>query len=130
MRSRDLRPPAQDLTEPHIGRNSQRSWAQYGLPLTLTNCPGGATSDCRSGPIQVDIASWPASGVSGRQHLPIGVSCDLLVSSGFVGSFEEFPLLEVGAGADESDEVRCVDRAPAGLCGLDELERHRDAGCS
>jgi hypothetical protein len=36
----------------------------------------------------------------------------------------------VGAGGDQSDEVGCADGAPAGLCGLDELERHCDAGCS
>jgi hypothetical protein len=39
----------------------------------------------------------------------------------FVGSFDEFSVLEAGAGVDERDEVGCVDRAPAGLGGLDEL---------
>ena len=33
----------------------------------------------------------------------------------------------MGAGADEGDEVGCVDGAPAALGGLDELERHGDA---
>jgi len=42
-----------------------------------------------------------------------------------LGSFEELAGLEDGTGADESDEVGCVDRAPAVLRGLDELERHR-----
>jgi hypothetical protein len=60
---------------------------------------------------------WPPSGVSRRQDLPIGVSCDVLVTSGFLGSFDELPLLEAGAG-----------RTPSNLGGLDELERHRDSG--
>jgi len=42
-----------------------------------------------------------------------------------VGSFDEFAVDEGGAGADERDEVWSVDRAPAVLGGLDELERHR-----
>ena len=44
-----------------------------------------------------------------------------------VGSFDEFAALEGGAGADEGDQVRAVDRAPAVLGGLDELERHRQS---
>ena len=47
-----------------------------------------------------------------------------------VGSFEEFALLEGGAGADQGDQVLGFHGAPAGLCGLDELERHRHAGRS
>src|SRR5665648_1001696 len=43
-------------------------------------------------------------------------------------AFEEFALLEACAGADQGDQVGCVDRAPAVLGGLDELERHRDPG--
>ena len=46
-----------------------------------------------------------------------------------IGSFDEFSGFEDGAGADERDEVWCVDGAPAGLGGLDELERHRQPGC-
>jgi putative transposase len=45
---------------------------------------------------------------------------------GFVGSFDELAVDEHRAGADEGDEMRCVDRAPAVLRGLDELERHRE----
>jgi len=45
-------------------------------------------------------------------------------------AFDELALLESGSGADESDEVGCVDGPPAGLCGLDELEPYCDAGCS
>ena len=51
-----------------------------------------------------------------------------LITSRFAGSFDEFAVGEGGAGADERDQVRGVDRAPAGLGGLDELERHRHAG--
>ncbi len=43
-------------------------------------------------------------------------------------AFDEAAMLERGAGADERDEVWRVDRAPTGLGGLDELERHRDPG--
>jgi integrase/recombinase XerD len=43
-----------------------------------------------------------------------------------VGSFDDAAF--VGAGADEGDEVGCVDGAPAALGGLDELEGHGDAG--
>jgi integrase/recombinase XerD len=45
----------------------------------------------------------------------------------FVGSFDELAGLEGRAGADERDQVGCVERAPAVLCGLDELERHCQA---
>ena len=45
-----------------------------------------------------------------------------------VGSFDELAGLETGAGADERDEVGCVDRPPAVLGGFDELERHRQPG--
>ena len=47
-----------------------------------------------------------------------------------VGSFDLFAVGEGDAGADEGDEVGCVDGAPAGLGGLDEFERHGDAGGS
>jgi hypothetical protein len=42
--------------------------------------------------------------------------------------FDELAAFEAGAGADEGDEVGCVDRATAGLGGLDEFERHGQAG--
>ncbi len=54
----------------------------------------------------------------------------MLITSCFVGSFDEFPLFESGARTDEGDEVWGVDGTPAGLCGLDELERHGYAGSS
>jgi len=43
----------------------------------------------------------------------------------FIGSFYEFAVLEHGSGADEGDQVGCVDCSPAGLRGLDELKGHR-----
>ena len=42
----------------------------------------------------------------------------------FGGSFDELAGLERGAGPDERDEVRAVDRTPTVLGGLDELERN------
>ena len=46
----------------------------------------------------------------------------------FVGSFDELAVDEGGAGADERDQVWPVDRAPAVLGGLDQLERHGQPG--
>jgi hypothetical protein len=36
--------------------------------------------------------------------------------------------LELRSGVDEGDQMWRVDRSPAGLGGLDQLERHRDTG--
>ncbi|GAA5033366.1 hypothetical protein GCM10023317_85220 [Actinopolymorpha pittospori] len=45
-----------------------------------------------------------------------------------VGAFDEVAVDEAaGPGADEGDEVGCVDRPPPGLGGLDELEGHGQA---
>jgi hypothetical protein len=41
---------------------------------------------------------------------------------------DELAVDERGAGTDERDQVRAVDRAPAVLGGLDELERHCQSG--
>jgi hypothetical protein len=46
----------------------------------------------------------------------------------FVGAFDEPTVAEVCAGPDESDQVWCVDRTPAFLCGLDQLVGHGDSG--
>jgi hypothetical protein len=35
---------------------------------------------------------------------------------------------EAGAGPHQREEMGCVDRAPAGLCGLDQLEDHAQGG--
>jgi hypothetical protein len=40
------------------------------------------------------------------------------------GSLDELPVAEGSAGADQGDEVGCVDRPPPLLRGLDEFERH------
>ena len=47
---------------------------------------------------------------------------------GLGGAFDELATLEGGAGADERDEVGCVDGAPAFLGGVDQLECHGDPG--
>ncbi len=44
--------------------------------------------------------------------------------------FDEYSLLEFGAGSDERDQVWAVDRSPAVLGGLDEFEHHGQAGGS
>ena len=56
------------------------------------------------------------------------MSRDLLITSCFVGSFDELAVLERRAGTDQGDELGCVHGTPPGLCGLDELERHGDTG--
>ena len=71
-------------------------------------------------------SSWPSSRRLVEQ-LSRPVDEDRLGGVGlgvFVGSFDELAGLEAGAGPDERDEVRGVDRTPAVLGGLDELERH------
>jgi hypothetical protein len=49
-----------------------------------------------------------------------------LLRGRLVGAFNEFAVLESGAGAHQCDQVRGVDRA--GLGGFDELVGHRDSG--
>ena len=44
------------------------------------------------------------------------------------GSFDEFAVLEPRVGADQGDQVGCVDRSTAVLGGFDEFEGHRHAG--
>src|SRR5438270_6051366 len=43
-------------------------------------------------------------------------------------AFNELAAFEAGPGADERDEVGCVDGAPAFLGGVDQLECHGDPG--
>ena len=62
------------------------------------------------------------------QDLLIGVSRGLSVTFWFVGTFDELAVLEFRARADQHDQVRGVHGAPAGLGGLNELERFGDAG--
>ena len=45
-----------------------------------------------------------------------------------LGSFDELAVDEGRPGADERGQVGCVDRSPAALSGLDELEGHRQGG--
>ena len=59
----------------------------------------------------------------------VATSCsELHVLTGPGPFFDEFAVLESCAGSDQRDEVGCVHSAPPGLCGLDELEGHRDSG--
>jgi hypothetical protein len=44
------------------------------------------------------------------------------------GAFDEVSSFEAGSGADEGDEVGCVDGPPPLLGGLDELEDHGEGG--
>jgi hypothetical protein len=46
-----------------------------------------------------------------------------------LGPLDEHPVDERGAGADEGDELGCVDGAPAVLRCFDELEGHGQPGC-
>ena len=46
----------------------------------------------------------------------------------FFGPFDELAVDEDRVGADEGDQVGCVDHAPPALRGLDELERHGQRG--
>ena len=63
---------------------------------------------------------------SNRQDLWMKILLGGFGLMGFVGSFDQLAVDEHRAGADEGDQMRCVDRAPAVLRGLDELERHRE----
>jgi hypothetical protein len=44
------------------------------------------------------------------------------------GSFDEFAVVEGGAGSDQGNQVRGVDHPPARLGCFDQLERLREAG--
>lgn len=70
--------------------------------------PGG-----RSGS---EIDDWPARLTMWGAITSRG----LLIASGFVGSFDQLPLLSAGFGSDEGDQEWGADRTPAGLRGLDE----------
>ena len=67
--------------------------AKYGRYALITGASSGIGAEFAA-QLAVSRAGWPPSGVNRRQDLPIGVSCDLLVTFGFVGSFDELALLE------------------------------------
>ena len=76
---------------------------------------------------QDEAVAFSTRSLAGTDYVYGSLGCLLRVRDGRL-SFDELALEERGAGADERDEVWCVDRAPALLCGLDQLERHRDPG--
>jgi hypothetical protein len=57
----------------------------------------------------------------------MGVSGKVVTLPG-LGAFGEVAAFEAGSGADEGHEVGRVDRPPARLSGLDELEDHGKRG--
>lgn len=63
---------------------------------------------------------------SGEQSSSISADQDhlsgRLVRGLLLAAFDEFAVFELRAGSDERDQVRCIHRAPAGLCGLDSLK--------
>ena len=65
----------------------------------------------------VDLELWNS------QILWIGVSGGVRLGVRLVGPFDLFAVGEGDAGADEGDEVGCVDGAPAGLGGLRQKAR-------
>ena len=103
----------------------------YGTPRQPRPRPIRVHTEEVTGSIPVSPTSTNAPFRSWEEQLSIPVDEDLLGGFGlgcFVGSFDELAALERRAGADERDQVRAVDRAPAVLGGLDELERHRQPG--
>src|SRR5665647_2434156 len=97
------------------------------LRFVQRRCPASRAHDVAQ---EVFVVAWRRIGGA------IVKTCGWGCSGGCLGgecggfAFEEFALLEACAGADQGDQVGCVDRAPAVLGGLDELERHRDPGGS
>src|SRR6266536_3405072 len=104
-------------------------WAALFTEETVT--AGGALVDG-------ELAAWPGGGggdggqgllvASAKRGLAAGWAAVGLPAGGGGGSFDEAALVEAGAGAHERDELGCVDRAPPSLGGLDEFERHGQAG--
>ena len=76
----------------------------------------GSAARADAGTASLRAASSRAVGPRNSQDLWIGLSRGVLITSWFVGSFDEFPVLEASSGADQCDEVGCVDGTPAGLC--------------
>ena len=101
-----------------------------GFPMGKT--VGCAPNCCMSdsswlGETDCELNTDHATASTVREQLSRPVDEDCLGGVGLgvvVGSFDELAGLEAGAGPDERDEVRGVDRAPAVLGGLDELECH------
>jgi hypothetical protein len=88
---------------------------------------------CSAGPISMDLLYSDEMNASLLRA--IVKTCGSRSLSGFglgflAGSFDELAVDESRSGADQGDQMRCVDHPPAVLGGLDELERHRQPGRS
>ena len=91
-----------------------------GSSTRVTTWTGG-TEEQLSIPVDVDLLGGAVCSGFGR-----GLGC--LGAARGVGALDELAVAELRSGADERDQVRGVDTAPAGLRGLDELERHGQPG--
>src|SRR5262249_60762026 len=68
------------------------------------------------GPAVTATGSWRTFGVTaGPRDFAVGSGSGRLGLGVPPGSFDELAVDEGGAGADQGDEVGCVDRPPAGL---------------
>jgi len=93
-------------------------------------CPGQTEHESHATERRCSAATVSQLDALGRWSRPVDqdlLGC-LLGAGDRWFAFDEGAAFESCAGADERDEVWCVDRAPALLCGLDQLERHRDPG--
>ena len=102
-------------------------WGRKGATLSdkTARAEFGLTQDEIVAAVHAGELQYRLSSMQGNPWLRLLGGFRLVV---FVGSFDELAVDERGAGADERDQVWGVDRAPAVLGGLDELERHRQSG--
>lgn len=77
---------------------------------TRTSAPGHLVDNVKN-KVALDVEWNAKDGVSRRPSVSVG---------GF--SFDEFAVFEACAGADERDQVWCVDGSPVVLGGFDEFE--------
>src|SRR3954470_10084283 len=107
-------------------------WQSVGSPNTQN--PNGSAVAAYEGRIRVVGGMGTTMRVYDRAIVKtcgwrsLGGLAGCFVGGQVVVAFDEDAAFEAGSGADEGDQVGCVDGAPAGLGGLDQLERHRDPG--
>ncbi|MDP9845036.1 hypothetical protein J2853_004247 [Streptosporangium lutulentum] len=102
----DSTPVPCGMSRPTVQRSNLAGWAGYGYCASHSRFFWGEQSSI---PVDQDLLS--------------GCGWDVVV-----GSFDELAAGEGRPGADQRDQMRGVDRAPAGLGGLDQLERHGQPG--